>query len=116
MSKYYQINGLKVRISDHEPNFSMNKFRGENDIELYVKSADNQTLSIEGQLDYICEKKNLNISDFKEIINDWQDGTYDKNHFSKKEEEIEGNHTTPTHHIGRLPNERLVDYLKRIKK
>jgi len=85
MSAYYEINRLKIRIADHEPNFSMDKLRGRNDIELYVKSADNQLLSIVSQLEQICNKKGLDILDFQEIINDWQDGSYDKVVFSKKD-------------------------------
>ena len=88
MSKYYNINDLKVRVSDHEPNFSMDGIRGVNDVELYVKDACNNLLSIENQIESICERKGYNISDFQEVINDWKDGTYDKDVFSKKEEEI----------------------------
>lgn len=87
MSKYYNIKGMKVRVSDHEPNHSMNKMRGSNDIELYVKSADNRLLSVEGQLEVICDKRLLEIEDFQEVINDWKDGTYDMNVFNKKEED-----------------------------
>jgi len=82
MSKYYNINGLKVRVSDHEPNHSRNWQRGANDIELYIKSADNKTLSVISQLERICDKQELDINDFQEVINDWQDGTYDKNYFA----------------------------------
>lgn len=76
MSKYYQVNGLKVRVSDHEPNFSMDKFRGKNTIELYTKDVCNNLLSIETQLEVICEKKGYDITDFQDVINDWKDGTY----------------------------------------
>ena len=86
MSKYYNINGLKVRVSDHEPN---DKLNGSNDIELYVKSADNQLLSIESQIERICERMNLNERDFEKVINDWKDGSYDMNIFEGKKEEIE---------------------------
>ncbi|NDV46242.1 hypothetical protein D0T49_04205 [Paludibacter sp. 221] len=84
MSKYYYINGLKTRVSDHEPN---EKLRGASDIELYVKSADNRLLSIENQIEYICEKRGYNIADFEVIINDWKDGSYDKDVFVCKQEE-----------------------------
>ncbi len=89
MSKYYKIKGLKVRVSDHEPNFSMNKFRGVSDIELYIKSADNRLLSVTSQLECVCDRRNLDINDFQEIVNDFQDGTYDINYFSRKVEEVE---------------------------
>lgn len=89
MSKYYKIKGLKVRVSDHEPNFSMNKFRGTNDIELYIKSADNRLLSVTSQLECVCDRRNLDINDFQEVVDDFQDGTYDINYFSRKVEEVE---------------------------
>ena len=54
MSKYYQINGLKVRVSDHEPNTSL---RGSNDIYLYIRSACNKLLSIESQIEAVCENE-----------------------------------------------------------
>jgi hypothetical protein len=84
MSQYYKIKGLKVRISDHEPYTSLN---GSSDIYLYVKSADNRLLSVEEQLEYICEKRGYNISDFKIIIDEWTDGTYDKDVFAKKDDD-----------------------------
>jgi hypothetical protein len=93
MSKYYNINGLKVRVSDHEPNHSRNWQRGANDIELYIKSADNKTLSVISQLERICDKQELEINDFQQVVNDWQDGTYDQNYFApvviEEEEEEE---------------------------
>jgi len=78
MSKYYQINGLKIRISDHEANAALN---GGADIFLYVRSADNQTISVAGQLERICERRGLDINDFTALLNDWQDGSYDKDAF-----------------------------------
>lgn len=73
MSQYYKINDLKVRVSDHEPNFSMDRFRGTNDIELYTKSADNRKLSVIAQIESYCDKHDMNIADFSEIINDYPD-------------------------------------------
>lgn len=81
MSKYYQINGLKVRVSDHEPNTSL---RGSSDIYLYVKSVCNELLSIENQIEAICEKEGYNLSDFQPIIEDWKDGTYNIHVFEKE--------------------------------
>ena len=78
MSKYYQINGLKIRISDHEANAALN---GGADIFLYVRSADNQTISVSGQLERICERRGLNVNDFADVLDDWQDGSYDKDAF-----------------------------------
>lgn len=94
MSKYYKIKDLKVRVSDHEPNFSMDRMRGVNDIELYIKDACNSLLSVESQIEAVCEKRGYDISDFQEVINDWKDGTYDQNFFNTQNEdveEIEGN-------------------------
>lgn len=86
MSKYYQINGLKVRVSDHEPNTSL---RGSSDIYLYVKSACNELLSIESQIEAVCEKRGYEISDFQEVINDWKDGTYNIHAFDEANEEVD---------------------------
>lgn len=86
MSKYYQINGLKVRVSDHEPNTSL---RGSNDICLYIRSACNELLSIESQIETVCEKRGYEISDFQEVINDWKDGTYDMHAFENANEEVD---------------------------
>jgi len=86
MSKYYQVKGLKVRISDHEPNTRLN---GSSDINLYIKSACNELLSIESQVEAICEKKGYNLIDFKEVIDEWKDGTYTINELSSKTEETE---------------------------
>lgn len=87
MSKYYKVNELKVRVSDHEPNFSMDKFRGCNDIELYVKDIEGNLLSVETQLNVICEKRGYDVDDFKKIFEDWKDGSYNKDIFTPKKEE-----------------------------
>lgn len=76
MSKYYNIKGLKIRVSDHEPNFSMDRFRGQNNIELYVRSIENKLLSVESQIEDICEKNNYDINDFAQVIEEWKDGSY----------------------------------------
>lgn len=90
MSKYYNIKGLKVRVSDHEPNFSLDKMRGSNNIELYIKGVCNELLSVESQLEHICEKRDLNLEDFQQVINDWKDGSYNVDFFKSKvvEEDI----------------------------
>lgn len=86
MSAYYNIKGLKIRVSDHEPNTRLN---GTPDVNLYIKSADGRLLSVESQLEIFCERRELCISDFQEIINEWADGSYDKDFFVMKEEEEE---------------------------
>ena len=91
MSKYYNIKGLKVRISDHEANTAL---RGSSDISLYVKSADNRLLSIESQIENVCEKRELDIEDFQVIIDEWQDGTYSKDVFLGEIEDEEDNGTS----------------------
>jgi hypothetical protein len=73
MSQYFNVKGLKVRISDHEPNFAMDKFRGSNDIELYTKSLEGKPLSIKNQILRVLEtplaiKKQLTIEDFNEVL------------------------------------------------
>jgi hypothetical protein len=87
MSQYYTINDLKVRVSDHEPNHAADRLRGRNDIELYVRSIDGKLLSVADQLEAICERRDLNIADFAQVLNDWQDGSYDVNVFAPKKEE-----------------------------
>ena len=101
MSQYYTINDLKVRVSDHEPNSALN---GGNDIELYIVSPDNQLLSVEAQIDAICEKKDFNVADFKEVINDFKDGSYTANHF--KSVKTEGNEFVGKEDVARFVAER----------
>lgn len=84
MSQYYNIKGLKVRVSDHLPNTSL---RGGSDIYLFIKDASNQLMSIESQIKVVCDKKSLNISDFAPVIEDWKDGTYTVDAFRKEERE-----------------------------
>ena len=76
MSTYYKINGMKVRVSDHEPNFSMDKFRGRNDLEFYTVSADNRKLSVIDQIQRYCDKNELDVALFTEVINDYPDEVY----------------------------------------
>lgn len=73
MSKYYTIAGLKVRVSDHEPNHSMNRFRGINDIEFYTQDIERKPLSVVSQIEYYCEDNDLDIELFSEIIKDFPD-------------------------------------------
>ena len=68
MSKYYQIAGMKVRVSDHEPNTMLN---GSSDIYFYTKSADNRKLCVASQVESYCDKKDMDISLFQEILNDF---------------------------------------------
>ena len=75
MSKYYNINGLKVRISDHEPNTALN---GSSDINLYVCDAGGLTISMTGQIERVCERRGLDMSHFKKLAEEWEDGTYNK--------------------------------------
>jgi hypothetical protein len=76
MSKYYNINGKKVRVSDHEPNFSMDRFSGRNDIEFYTVSADNRKLSVIDQINNYCEKHDLDPILFEEVAKDFPDAEY----------------------------------------
>ena len=70
MSTYYNINGLKVRVSDHEPNTAL---RGGNDIYFWTKSADNSKLSVISQIEAYCEKHDMDINLFAEIMRDFPD-------------------------------------------
>lgn len=72
MSSYYNIKGLKVRLSDHEPNYSMDRMRGHNDIELYIKDACGNPIDVEAYVESIVEKGlfDLTISDFADVIRD----------------------------------------------
>jgi hypothetical protein len=70
MSKYYNIEGEKVRVSDHEPNVRLN---GSCDIYIWSSDACGNRLSIGGQIDRICDKLNLEITSFSEVIKDFAD-------------------------------------------
>ena len=74
MSTYYNISGLKVRVSDHEPNERLN---GSSDIELYTVDASGQKLSIEGQLEHICERRQLDIALFSAVLSDFPEQVYE---------------------------------------
>lgn len=76
MSTYYKINGLKVRVSDHEPNFSMDRMRGTNDVELYTIDACGNKLSVIGQIERYCEKHDLDVELFAEVMKDFSEQEY----------------------------------------
>lgn len=80
MSSYYKISGLKVRVSDHEPNTSLN---GSNDVYFYTKSADNRKLSVVDQVYAYCEKNDLDESIFNKVIEDYPDEEITKITFEK---------------------------------
>jgi DNA repair protein RadC len=70
-STYYNINGKKVRISDHEPNYSMDKFRGANDIELYTENPiTHKAMNIDQQVTNLFERDELDESDLLEMYNE----------------------------------------------
>lgn len=73
MSKYYNIAGKKVRVSDHEPNFAMDRFRGRNDIEFYTIDACNTPMSVVSQVEAYCDKHDLDIALFAEVLRDFPD-------------------------------------------
>lgn len=73
MSKYYNINGLKIRVSDHEPNHSMNRFRGNNDVEFYTQNIERKSMSVVSQVEWYCEDNDLDINLFAEVLSDFPD-------------------------------------------
>lgn len=73
MSQYYKINDLKVRVSDHEPNYSMDRIRGRHEIEFYTKDVCNNRLSVIAQIEAYCDKHDIDISLFDEIAKDYPD-------------------------------------------
>lgn len=77
MSKYYSINGKKLRISDHEPNTSL---RGSSDIHIWTKDASGNTLSIGGQIDKYCDEHNVEITLFESVIRDFADSDEECNY------------------------------------
>lgn len=73
MSKYYKIKGLKVRVSDHEPNYSMARIRGNNDVELYTKNIEGKKISLVSQINRFLKSplainRGIVKSDFNEIL------------------------------------------------
>jgi len=69
MSTYYYINGKKVRVSDHEPNYSMNCVRGSNDIELYTHDVAGKKLDVQAQITRLFDKGVLDEDDIIEMYN-----------------------------------------------
>lgn len=73
MSKYYTINGLKVRVSDHEPNHSMNRIRGRADVEFYTVDACGNKMSVINQIDAYCWKNDMDENLFSKVAADFPD-------------------------------------------
>ena len=96
MSKYYFINGLKIRVSDHEKGIAPGRGC---DVTFYIKSVDNRLLSVVSQLDSFCEKNNYNVKDFSEISTEWADGSYGIDAFSHKEESENSGATLSANYI-----------------
>lgn len=70
MSAYYNIEGKKVRVSNHEPNTKLN---GSNDLYIWENDACGNTLSIGGQIDRLIEKYDMELKSFEKIIKDYAD-------------------------------------------
>ncbi|MBA4304596.1 MAG: hypothetical protein C0424_10265 [Sphingobacteriaceae bacterium] len=73
MSQYFNIKGLKVRVSDHEPNFSMDKLRGRNDIELYTQDITGKKLDLQSQIEKVLDSQlaadhGLTMADFNQVL------------------------------------------------
>lgn len=68
MSRYYTIEGRKVRVSDHQPNTRLN---GSSDLYIWTKGACGTPLSIGGQIDRFVEKYGMSLASFLPIIRDF---------------------------------------------
>lgn len=68
MSEYYNINGKKLRVSDHLPNTRLN---GSADMYIYTKDACGSPLSIGGQIDHLCDKHNISVRHFEKVMRDF---------------------------------------------
>lgn len=76
MSKYYNIQGLKVRVSDHEPNFAAERMRGRNDLELYTHTLEGNKISVPAQIEKWCERNDMEPELFEEVANDFPEVGY----------------------------------------
>ena len=77
MSTYYKINGLKVRVSDHEPNFSMDCVRGHSDIEFYTfNPIESKRMSVIEQIENYCCKHDMDVELFAQVAKDFPDEEY----------------------------------------
>ena len=70
MSTYYNIEGKKVRVSDHEPNTKLN---GSNDLYIWLKDACGSSLSVGSQIDRFIDKYDMDLKSFEPIIRDFAD-------------------------------------------
>lgn len=70
MSAYYNIDGKKLRISDHEPNTRLN---GTADIHFYTVDACGNKMSIGAQIDAYCDKHDMEITAFADVIRAYAD-------------------------------------------
>lgn len=68
MSAYYNVEGKKVRVSDHQPNTKLN---GSNDLYIWTIDACGSSLSIGGQIDRFIEKYDMDLNSFESIIRDF---------------------------------------------
>lgn len=67
MSRYYNIKGFKVRVSDHEPNTRLN---GSCDAYIYSVDACGSRIPIYPQLERISEKHDIPMSSFQKLMDD----------------------------------------------
>lgn len=67
MSRYYKIKGLKIRVSDHEPNIKLN---GSSDAYIYTQDVCGTPIPVMPQLERIAEKHDLPMSDFQKLMDD----------------------------------------------
>lgn len=70
MSAYYNVEGKKVRVSDHEPNTKLN---GSNDLYIWTLDACGNSLSVGGQIDRFIERYDMDLKSFESIIRDFSE-------------------------------------------
>jgi hypothetical protein len=75
MSEYFKIADKKVRVSDHEPNYSLDFLRGEA-VCFYTQDACGSKLSVVSQIESYCEKNGIDPSTFRKVYEKYPDQVY----------------------------------------
>ena len=73
-------------------------------------------LSVEAQIECICEKRGYNIEDFAEVLKDLADGSYTMNYFKPVKQEEEEEYTyTNTSAVLELKNSKAISEAEILK-